>query len=370
MELKILHINSNYLYTTLHQNLIECLNKQDINNIIFMPTSKGKEFVIPIKDYVHHPVSFKDRDRFIFYYKQNKILKSFHENISISESTYDLVHAHTLFTDGNVALELFNEYKIPYIVSVRNTDINSFFKKRIFLRGKGLEILKNSSKIIFLSKSYQKLLINKYIPSYLQEEIRKKSIIIPNGIDNFWLQNKFLTKEIKKEKELNLIFAGRINKNKNITMVLNACKILINMGFKIKFTVVGKSENEQELKRITQYPFVNYMPKKDMEELLLLYRENDIFVMPSITETFGLVYGEAMSQGLPVIYTKNQGFDGQFEEGMVGYHVNCNNARDIANKIIEVMNNYQIISSNCIQLCDKFDWNTIGQEYKKLYKSI
>lgn len=40
--------------------------------------------------------------------------------------------------------------------------------------------------------------------------------------------------------------------------------------------------------------------------------------MPSHKETFGLVYAEAMSQGLPIIYTKNQGFDGQFPDGYVG----------------------------------------------------
>ena len=39
----------------------------------------------------------------------------------------------------------------------------------------------------------------------------------------------------------------------------------------------------------------------------MIYRENDIYVMPSIIETFGLVYAEAMSQGLPVIYTRGQG---------------------------------------------------------------
>ena len=43
--------------------------------------------------------------------------------------------------------------------------------------------------------------------------------------------------------------------------------------------------------------------------------------MPSRYETFGLVYGEAMSQGLPIIYSKGQGVDGYFKEGTVGYGV-------------------------------------------------
>jgi glycosyltransferase involved in cell wall biosynthesis len=60
------------------------------------------------------------------------------------------------------------------------------------------------------------------------------------------------------------------------------------------------------------------MPK---EKLLNNYRNSDIFIMPSYNETFGLVYIEAMSQGLPIIYTQNEGVDGYFKEGSVGYSV-------------------------------------------------
>ena len=56
--------------------------------------------------------------------------------------------------------------------------------------------------------------------------------------------------------------------------------------------------------------------------------------MLSIMETFGLVYAEAMSQGLPIIYTKGQGFDEQFDEGKVGYHADCFNIEEIVKRII------------------------------------
>ena len=39
--------------------------------------------------------------------------------------------------------------------------------------------------------------------------------------------------------------------------------------------------------------------------------------MPSKYETFGLVYPEAMSRGIPIVYTKNQGFDKYFEDGEI-----------------------------------------------------
>jgi glycosyltransferase involved in cell wall biosynthesis len=112
---------------------------------------------------------------------------------------------------------------------------------------------------------------------------------------------------------------------------------------------------------------VTYISPKTKEELIEIYRDNDIFVMPSITETFGLVYPEAMSQGLPVIYTKGQGFDGQLEDGEVGYSVNCFDAIQIAEKIEQIINNYNIISRNAIQHSSKFRWSLISHQYEEIY---
>jgi glycosyltransferase involved in cell wall biosynthesis len=93
-------------------------------------------------------------------------------------------------------------------------------------------------------------------------------------------------------------------------------------------------------------------------------------VLPSITETFGLVYPEAMSQGVPVIYSKGQGFDRQFQEGTVGYHVDPKNPTEIANKIIKITNNYDVISRNCSAMVVRFDWRKIEYSYLKIYKEI
>ena len=70
--------------------------------------------------------------------------------------------------------------------------------------------------------------------------------------------------------------------------------------------------------------------------------------MPSFTESFGLVYAEAMSQGLPVIYSEGQGFDNQFPEGTVGYHVSAYDATSVADGIEKVINNFSDIISNTI----------------------
>ena len=79
-----------------------------------------------------------------------------------------------------------------------------------------------------------------------------------------------------------------------------------------------------------------------------------IFILPSIHETFGLVYAEALSQGLPIIYTRGQGFDGHFEEGEVGYSVDCYDYEEISNKVLEIITKYETISSKAVNGVQKF----------------
>ena len=75
-----------------------------------------------------------------------------------------------------------------------------------------------------------------------------------------------------------------------------------------------------------------------------------------------------MSQGLPVIYSKGQGFDNQFPEGNVGYHVDSGSSDDVAAGIKHVIENYENIQVNCRPSSHCFTWDCICQKYSELYK--
>lgn len=237
----------------------------------------------------------------------------------------------------------------------------------VHLRGLGNKILMEAKCIVFLSKPYRDYLIEKYVKEKNKDLILRKSYVIPSGIDNFWLDNKASFKTLKSENEIRLLHVCGISKRKNISTTIKAINILKEKGYNIKFTIVGKVVDEEVYKDIQKFDFINYIPPKPKEELLKIYQDNDIFVMPSITETFGLVYIEAMSQGLPVIYTKGQGFDGQFEDGEVGFAVDCFDTDEIADKIVDIINNFHGISKKCVRYCDRFSWNEIIDSYEELY---
>ncbi|KUO49310.1 MAG: hypothetical protein APF76_16030 [Desulfitibacter sp. BRH_c19] len=89
----------------------------------------------------------------IFHLKHIKIFKDAVRQYRIND--YSVVHAHSLFSNGYIALNLKRKFGKPYIVAVRNTDVNIFFKYMIHLRRLGVQILENADRIIFLSKAYR-----------------------------------------------------------------------------------------------------------------------------------------------------------------------------------------------------------------------
>ena len=113
-----------------------------------------------------------------------------------------------------------------------------------------------------------------------------------------------------------------------------------------------------------------YIQPLNKEKLISYYRKADIYVMPSHKETFGLVYAEAMSQGLPVLYSRGQGFDRQFAEGIIGFSVDSHSPKEVAEKIIAAYDQRERIQRNSIQNVDRFCWFSICKKYVELYSAI
>ncbi|MBO7551603.1 MAG: glycosyltransferase family 4 protein [Fibrobacter sp.] len=366
--MRVLHINRNYLGTTLHQTMVEHLDKLGVENSVFVPICKTESATIKPNNNVCVSCCFKNIDRYVFDLKQLKIIRAIEKNFDIS--SFDCLHAYTLFTDGNAAMKLAEKYKKPFVVAVRNTDVNDFFAKLFYLRGRGIKIMRKAKKIFFLSEAYRKQVFEKYVPQKYYDELYAKTLIIPNGIDDFWFAN--LPSEEKKtlNNPIKLIYAGRIDKNKNLPTIQKAMDVLESKGIKSTLTVVGKIIDESEFNKIKNDERISYIPAMPKEQLIDQYRSHDVFVMPSFTETFGLVYAEALSQGLPVVYSKGQGFDGQFEEGCVGYHCDANDAKNVGKNIERVVLEYFRIKSNCLKASLKFNWVEICENYIKVYKKV
>ena len=373
--MNILHINGNYILSNLHQLMTRELSQRGINNTVYVPARKHPKINVKPDEGVIVSECFNYIDRYIFYYKQWKIIRDIQKKVDCSK--FDCYHAYTVFTDGNVAYELSKKYDVPYVVAVRSTDVNLFFKRAVYLRSRGIEILNRAKIVFFLSETYREFVLENYIPECNRESIKTKSYVIPNGIDSFWHKNLFLDRDIDEimrrfmqSKRLNLIFVGEITKRKNVSTTIKALKLMKDRGWFVSFTVIGEKKDNDEYNAIMSYDNTHYLGRKPKEEIIKYFRESDIFVMPSVTETFGLTYAEALTQGLPVIYTKGQGFDGQFEDGVVGYAVDCFSPEEMVERLICICNDYSRISRNCLSASKRFDWTSIVDKYLELYRGL
>jgi len=373
--MRVLHINGNYIYSSVHRAMIQHMDGAGIEDHVFVPVYEGTNEQRDLGRNVCVRECFRKWDRLWFGYKQNKILRAARDAIA-DHPPFDLIHAYTLFTDGNCAMRLSRQMKVPYVVAVRNTDVSVFFKYMVHLRGKGIEIMEGASAVFFLSSAYRDHVISKYVPQGKREAILAKTLLIPNGIDDFWFENQFDrsaaadSRRIEGEKRVDVLYVGEINENKNLLLTARAIQQLNEKGWQIRYRAVGKVSDAGILEKLQQYDFFYHVPPKPKEELLVEYRKANMFVMPSHTETFGLTYAEAMTQGLPVIYTRGQGFDGQFPEGMVGFSVDSHDAEELAENIVKVCERYAELSKNCIEKVQKFRWSKIIESYRQIYSQI
>jgi len=186
--MKILHVNSYYNGSVFYKNLYEYQKKSGIDINVFVPVPSS--YVDPEFDYGEYTRISKNHykfDRLVFHLKHHKIYKDIVKKYDIG--TYSVIHAHSLFSNGYVAMRLKKQFGIPYIVAVRNTDVSGYFKKAVHLRKIAIEIMKNAKKVIFISPSYKKLVLRNYIKKDEIDLIENKCEVIPNGIDSFWFNN-------------------------------------------------------------------------------------------------------------------------------------------------------------------------------------
>lgn len=373
--LKILHVNSYFITNKLHCELVQKFDTLEWSQLVFIPVGNKKDInknqVEGLKrSELRYNIAFSQFSRFIWPIKMLGIWFSF-KRLILEIGKPEIVHAHSLIVNGLIAFIFNKATGTPYVVTVRNTDINIFLSKSFIFRWMGNMILKNANRIIFLSPAYRNFQLKSNISEHLYKSIFAKTIIIPNGINDFWFKNKVkLPKQIDSG-VIKIIFSGKLRDNKNVSGLINACEILQAKGVDISLDIVGDGPLFDKLKqkktnlRIKLHGFVS-----DKVILANIYRSCHIMVVPSFRESFGLIYVEGMSQGLPAIYSQGQGFDGFFDDGKIGYAVNPKDILDIAAKIKLTIDNYDTLSRNSLMAVKQFSWDNTVNKLSIVYDEV
>jgi glycosyltransferase involved in cell wall biosynthesis len=235
------------------------------------------------------------------------------------------------------------------------------------LRPLGRRILAGAKRVVFLSRAYREGALKPYLSAAEAAAVDEKAVVLPNGIGDVFHANRGEPKA-RPHAPVRFLFVGQLVPRKNVASAIEAVRRVRSAHEGATLTVVGEAVNKRELSLVEACPFAAHRPPVAQRALIDIYRSHDIFIVPSKTETFGLVYPEAMSQGMPVLYTRGQGFDGQYAPGEVGYPVPANDPAAIARAAEALLADFSAASARAVAASARYDWSAIARAYAALYE--
>ncbi|MFW6008540.1 MAG: hypothetical protein ACOCP8_04665, partial [archaeon] len=227
MKMNILHINSEYASKVFFRNLLVSLSQKNIGNVNYSLIKNSAQHGSNIGNIenvdFHYSRILRKYHRIFYFNKLRYVVNDIKQKINLNEIT--LLHAYKLFNDGGIAYKLYEEFNIPYIVTIRETDIMKVLKYLRFLKPYGAKILINAKRIVLITPSYKYKIKQEYPKIYNQ--IKSKIICIPNGVDDFWHQKSNHVKKVFDTGDVfKVVFTGDFSNKKNIIRLIKATEYI------------------------------------------------------------------------------------------------------------------------------------------------
>lgn len=224
---------------------------------------------------------------------------------------------------------------------------------------------KHAAKIVSLGGKLTKILQNEIANG------RNKVVILPNAVNPGPAQ----TRQFNDEK-ISLLFVGRFAFNKGINILMEAVRQLNNEGYlnRLQFNIVGKGPLYEQYVNLYNFPNVNFVGFADDDQLVSLYKENDLFVFPTLFEGMPTVVLEAMSASMPVIVT-DTGATAELVDSDNGFLIETANVRALK---WAIQRYYQLkpeekkaLSDKSYQkVIEKFTWEKVARQHLDLFDNF
>lgn len=203
--------------------------------------------------------------------------------------------------------------------------------------------------------------------------------VISNGIDlkifNKNNNGKYLKEKYKLENKPTLLFVGRLDKEKNIDVLIHAAALL-KEKIDFQIVIVGQGKEKHALKKLaaklnvqSAVTFTGFLPEKDLPNI---YRVADVFVMPSIAELQSLVTMEAMASGLPVVAADAVALPHLVQDAKNGYLFKPGDETDLADKLLKILQSKKIRSDmgeESLKLIKQHDIQLTVKQIETVYKN-
>lgn len=284
---------------------------------------------------------------------------------------YDVIHYYFSLPTGLLRFLPGKHRKIPYIVSLRGSDVPNYDEYNKNLQ-KAHNVLMPVTKTIWGEAARVVALSTDLKNSALESDSTVRIDIVPNGIESELFVFDPSIRAQRTDDKLQLICVARLIERKGIQHLLQAMAELDDSVF---LTVVGEgnymSELQAESTRLgvdNKVRFYGYCPR---EKLVRLYNRSDAFVLPSMAESFGMVFVEAMSCGLPVMGARIGGVPDIIKEDN-GILVEAGSVSDIKAAILRFAGDAQLREqmglTNRKKAVENYAWRSVADAYVAIYR--
>lgn len=136
--------------------------------------------------------------------------------------------------------------------------------------------------------------------------VKNRVDIVSIGVDTPPIEAHLVAKNITNKRKVILVIS-RISPGKGLLNLVRAWNLIRDDNWELIFAGPNEKDYqrdvEEEIKKLDLTQSFKFPGYVDSQQKDLLYRNSDLFVLPSLSENFGIVVAEAMSYGLPVLTT-------------------------------------------------------------------
>ncbi|HRY27845.1 MAG TPA: glycosyltransferase family 4 protein [Candidatus Moranbacteria bacterium] len=308
----------------------------------------------------------------IHYQSQKELLKYTWEAYRFSkklakENKYDLTHSFFSVPCGVISLLLKRKFRIPYIISLRGSDVPGYSERFTALYKIITPIIKKVWREAYFVIANSQGLAELSLKSSPEKEIG----IIPNGID---IEEFFPDLSKKNKDQFTIICVSRVTPRKGIRFLIQAFNVLSRRYDYIKLVIVGDGNERASLEDLVQAlglkEKVLFTGPVLHEKVLGYYQKANIFALPSMNEGMSNTMLEALACGLPLVATDTGGTKELIEDGQNGFIVKMKESHDLAEKIEKFLLNRNLekeMGQKSRELAEKLDWSVVANKYIDLY---
>lgn len=305
---------------------------------------------------------------------------------------FDLWQVTMGYPAGIYSVDFFRKNKIPCILRCCGDDIQKYpeinygYRLDPAIDALAMEKYPKFDGLVALTPSVKK--------EYLELGIDDDKIrIIPNGVNvkrfadskTAAIKKKIFSELGVKENEKLILTVGRYHPKKGYELIPAIAAELKKKDIKFKWVIAGKAAgliNEKfpeaaSLGIMTLEKFAGLQAdffSLPSQGLVDIYCAADIFVLPTLIETFGMVLVEAMASGLPIVTTEAPGVTDVINNGLNGLKMPVGDTDSIADAIASIFHDREMASKLSLTALKeaetKYDWKNVTARYLEFYEDV